>query len=511
MATSVTQYEITWTFDADYTVGQYVNGDYYVVDPGSGVTINSTTPASASGENGSMINPTVSQSYDDSSDAYDAGQLVSFPVTLDAGDSLVTAKSALLAEQSGGEWNPSWNDKGYTAPSQGGHTVLKSAAVLTVVSSSPASGTFRPYYGGTNKTTHNRNDINEDWLINLPAPSGFDSVEIDFLERGLQRPWIIHPNDFQARNSHPYENQFSYHRDIGDFFGEASVALLTDAWTEDLLIGYVQTALDYYYMTTLGGSGTLNSGTGDSAFWKWPVIFIGLLFDEPDIYRLFTGVQGTDYRSTPRSQEKAYYIKDGTSTFVSAITPANETWTGSRVGFRKQVANGEHEHADPSEWTDPDVNGGNGKSQETYRQGVDSRQLLGFVMSAILLSRCVQAPGVTAGTGDASHADTVMKLWFPNGGTFDGSDTEEYAAFDYLYRWMEENFDDDYKSYMESQVGSVTTYTQTFSGPGLSDIYRKWVEWLRITSEYTIGSDTRIDLTLREEKPIEPNNPIALL
>lgn len=44
-ATSVTQYGITWTFNTDYTTGQYANGDYYVVAP-SGVTITGITPAS---------------------------------------------------------------------------------------------------------------------------------------------------------------------------------------------------------------------------------------------------------------------------------------------------------------------------------------------------------------------------------------------------------------------------------------------------------------------------------
>lgn len=47
-ATSVSQYGITWTFSEDHTVGQYANGDYYVVEnsPGAGVTITDIDPAS---------------------------------------------------------------------------------------------------------------------------------------------------------------------------------------------------------------------------------------------------------------------------------------------------------------------------------------------------------------------------------------------------------------------------------------------------------------------------------
>ena len=40
-ATSVSQWGITWTFDGDYTTGQYANGDYWVVGP---VNITAITP-----------------------------------------------------------------------------------------------------------------------------------------------------------------------------------------------------------------------------------------------------------------------------------------------------------------------------------------------------------------------------------------------------------------------------------------------------------------------------------
>ena len=53
----ISQFGITWTFDKDYTVGQFTNGDYWVVGP---VTIIKIQPASVelNGRtiNGSMIN-----------------------------------------------------------------------------------------------------------------------------------------------------------------------------------------------------------------------------------------------------------------------------------------------------------------------------------------------------------------------------------------------------------------------------------------------------------------------
>ena len=58
-ATSVSQNSITWNFGRDYTIGQFVNGDYYVVAP-EGLIINSISPISVSSSrdmNGCMINP----------------------------------------------------------------------------------------------------------------------------------------------------------------------------------------------------------------------------------------------------------------------------------------------------------------------------------------------------------------------------------------------------------------------------------------------------------------------
>jgi len=59
-ATSVTQHGITWSFDADYSTGQYANGDYYVVEnsPGAGVKVTDITRTnSAIGHDGSMVDP----------------------------------------------------------------------------------------------------------------------------------------------------------------------------------------------------------------------------------------------------------------------------------------------------------------------------------------------------------------------------------------------------------------------------------------------------------------------
>ena len=95
--TSVTHNGITWTFDTAYSVGNYINGDYWVLDPGAGVTVNSVSPAPTGSDstyrNGSMVNPSVTgdsgwQAYDGRWH-FNAALAVAYPKTLVAGQSLV--------------------------------------------------------------------------------------------------------------------------------------------------------------------------------------------------------------------------------------------------------------------------------------------------------------------------------------------------------------------------------------------------------------------------------------
>src|SRR5690606_2419404 len=56
-ASEITYFGVTWTLSSSATVGQYVTGDWWVYDPGGGITVQSVSPAPGSGVNGSMINP----------------------------------------------------------------------------------------------------------------------------------------------------------------------------------------------------------------------------------------------------------------------------------------------------------------------------------------------------------------------------------------------------------------------------------------------------------------------
>jgi hypothetical protein len=127
------QFEITWTFDTEYTVGQFANRDLWVVGP---VKIVGISPASTSVSgriiNGSMLNPPAgwtSQGYDSAmpNNTYSAALNVAYGRS--AGNPLMLQPSSSLISS-------------ISLATVGGKTTLQRAAILTVLSGSPPAGSF---------------------------------------------------------------------------------------------------------------------------------------------------------------------------------------------------------------------------------------------------------------------------------------------------------------------------------------------------------------------------------
>jgi hypothetical protein len=148
---SVTQDGITWMFDSPKQVGQFANGEYWVLGP---VTITNITPGfnTTTKANGWQINPPLvgnaipadesigGQSFDGDGEAYHPEMMPSFPYTATAGQSIVKAVSL---PKPNSECGPTTR------------SCLSTAAVLTVLGSIPTNNgatVFRPPYMGTNKT-----------------------------------------------------------------------------------------------------------------------------------------------------------------------------------------------------------------------------------------------------------------------------------------------------------------------------------------------------------------------
>ncbi len=275
-ATSVSQFGITWTFDRDYTTGQFANGDYWVVGP---VRISSISPASTNSGgrtmNGSMINPSVgaTQGYDSAMyDTYGpsfsaslnvaAGVSSSSPLVVSAGSSLVSTISISAA---------------------GNRPQLSDAAILTVLSAAAPAGSFRPPYIGTNKTLRwNVSQLNYGVLRSFAPVTGTPNLATvaDYFDR----PWLEQNTTWLGRYTHPSNNQPDYGRDLSLQLADGLLMLqlnYSNAEKERLLIRMVQYGIDVYGAAANGGVWEDNGGHGQGR--KMPMILAGMVLGDSQI------------------------------------------------------------------------------------------------------------------------------------------------------------------------------------------------------------------------------------
>lgn len=258
MATSVSYYGITWTFDGDYTVGSFVTGEPYVVAP-SGVGITNIDPAPYVGvdgyaHNGSMVNPVpeTNQGWDGAmtggalpSHTYSAAKNValSFPIALNAGDSLVSCIS-----------------RPYSTVTRDHVDVY---CCLIVLATAPAAGTFRPNPFGTDRTLRNWSSVDKSMFLELTPVSG-TPTQSDLLTNSLVAlPWIEwsyiwYNNQFMGNQN--TGNITGYGREVMEMFGKVALWLNTAndaAVKEPVFQRFLQWGLDIYgYCAVRQNAGT---------------------------------------------------------------------------------------------------------------------------------------------------------------------------------------------------------------------------------------------------------------
>jgi hypothetical protein len=276
---SITQYGITWTFAEPVPFGQFVNGDFWVVDPGNGVEIINITPGDAirtgttQHMNGSMLNPhTALQGYDgyynpygyqnyDASKNVGIGISPSTPLTLSGNISLVSTESNLL---------PGENHLSY----------VKNAAVLTCLSSIPPTGCFRPGISSTTKTLHNISSIDYSKLKSLSVSNRPTLQILQAYSDRFKMVWLTHDGAHTARYMHPSGSGMDNYYYAGDFSQAAELLHLdyTKAEKESLLINFMQLGIDLYSYIESGEFGWPPNGGHGSAR-KWPILFTGIMLD----------------------------------------------------------------------------------------------------------------------------------------------------------------------------------------------------------------------------------------
>jgi len=226
----LSQFGIAWTFDKEYSCGQFANGDWWVVGP---VVVTEISPGLSGGRNGSMANPIPAheQGYDSRAWNYNPGLSVQTPFEMDVNVSLVSTIS-----------NPDTGDRKLIE--------LKTAAVLTCLAKAPPAGTFRPPFCGTEKPLHNVSQLQGELLPSLAPVAGTPSVSE--AERWFERPWLSHLNHYKSQDIHPADNMHFTgipYRAI-NLSGMAGIVLTawifdqTDTWNHPPLFDYFDRAWD---------------------------------------------------------------------------------------------------------------------------------------------------------------------------------------------------------------------------------------------------------------------------
>ncbi len=160
----VSQYGVTWTFDREVPVGQFVNGDYYVVGP---VTVVKIDPVPVDGRNGSILNldPRRGKSGFDSrqnkGNSYDARMRSAPPISMKPGDSLLSSVSCEKQRQFPQMLWPFDPAKGMA------RCWVRSVSVLTCMGEPQPADAFRPAFCDRENRIYLARDLRRDLLPKL--------------------------------------------------------------------------------------------------------------------------------------------------------------------------------------------------------------------------------------------------------------------------------------------------------------------------------------------------------
>ncbi len=364
---SVSEYGMTWHFDQPARVGQFVNGDWYVVEP---VTVTAIDPKPLYGaeiprreidavdkerpgeqrvRNGFMVNPPAQMrvAYDSGvRNFFDPSLIQKLPVTLKAGDSLVSA----ISMPKGLVLKPQLWEKVERGVEDG--SPVRAAAVLTCVSGQLAADAFRPGFCDRQARIYYSRNLRKGLLPALAAPKS--QLDVWLYIRFTHRPWV--GTCFFGFEG-PVENMPQYGRDYARVVGLDALLLCTDLSPEQketLLVDFVQVGIDLGSMIRSGHPGWEGFG-GHGSGRKLPIVLAGLLLGDDQLANI--------NRSFPR----AHFGEDEQTAYGDGWTGAKVVFTGHRAideaaGIARP-GTGPYEQTPPSTWRE-----GREKMSESYRR-----------------------------------------------------------------------------------------------------------------------------------------------
>jgi len=405
---SVSQYGITWTFDKPVPVGQFINGDWYVVGP---ATVKAIDPKPLYGSeipqieldrmdlerkvedrvrNGFMLNPPAKMkvSYDSGVRNYfDPSLIGKCPVAMKPGDSLVSTISM---------------PKGLVLPAQLRNKIergvddsspIRTAAVLTCVGEPQPPDALRPAFCDRQAKIYLSRNLKRELLPAAEATK--NTPDVGLYVRFTQRPWV---GTCFFGFEEPVENMPQYGLEYGRMAGICALLLCTDLkpqQKEPLLVNYVQIGIDLGGMIRAGHPGWSGWG-GHGSGRKLPIVFAGLLLGDEQLANI------------NKSFPKASFGEDEQTAYGDCWTGAKVVFAGhsgidaaTGAGRGRGSEWGPYEHMQPSQWK------AGQNTSEAYRRTCTSA---GWVAQALALR--------------LMHAENA---W--------GHD----AFFDYEDRWMYED------------------------------------------------------------------------
>ena len=248
MQSSVTQNNITITFNGTHPVGQYVSGDYFVV---GSPTITSISPAWDGAKHGAVVDPGVDSLAYHTALSYTAANnfAASLPRVLTAGRSLVATWGWGLGDEEVAARSVTTTENP-AAP----RPCVRDSLVLTAESVAPPIGSFRPPYVAGTKWRYRESDLRTNRLANLTPSSNAPSWET--VESWLSKTWAP-DSGYGSRNSryfHPANHMPDYGRDLCGQMYAAILRLNTAATLAEkrtTLLKVVQYGIDTLAITRL--------------------------------------------------------------------------------------------------------------------------------------------------------------------------------------------------------------------------------------------------------------------
>ena len=420
----VNEFDIEWTFDQDYRVGQFCNWDMWVIGP---VTITAIVPTAfldqSGGESkyrhGSTINPTPANGKNQgfgslSKTSYVHSMNDAWEVN-DANALVVPNSSSVVSTKTWTYANPN--------PTPNNYTYLASAAVLTVLSSPAATGSFRPAYVGTDKTImHNESELNYNILGSVaidPMPTPTSLYGLTTVTENLRRFWLDYIPGQTVTDIRPWDNMHNAYygqilSNVTSFSGVHLNLNYTNSQKRLLYIRLVQYGLDCAACVAIEPRMYPPEG-GHMIGEKYPTLLAGMALGDDDInaISLVSGdyyLSGVDEYGYPNpygpgnpQPDCIYFSEDFQTMYIPQllidICDGNERYTGPAWAPIKVAPSPEYAYVDANlghpEWVE--------------RWGTQPQQSANVWDGAYTYRFICSNPGVV--TALAAHMTGMKTLW----------------------------------------------------------------------------------------------------